>query len=79
MVRGELFANLWPTNALVRIDLATGAVTGWIHLGALLDPAERTGEEDVVNGIAWDEATQRLFVTGKNWPRLFELELIPPY
>jgi glutamine cyclotransferase len=76
-VKGEIYANVWRTNLIARIDPATGHVTGWIDLTGLLASSERTGNEDVLNGIAYDEATDRLWVTGKLWPRLFEIRVVP--
>jgi glutamine cyclotransferase len=75
-VDGEVFANVWKTDWIVRIDPDTGQVTGWIDLAGLLPPEQRSQPVDVLNGIAYDEATGRLFVTGKLWPRLFEIELV---
>jgi glutamine cyclotransferase len=75
-VEGEVFANVWKTDWIVRIDPDTGQVTGWIDLAGLLPPEQRSQPVDVLNGIAYDEATGRLFVTGKLWPRLFEIELV---
>lgn len=75
VVRGEIWANVWLTDRIVRIDPATGFVTGWLDLSALYPRQERTREADVMNGIAFDEAGNRLFVTGKYWPWLFELSL----
>ncbi len=74
-VDGEVFANVWQTNWIVRIDPATGQVTGWIDLTGLLPPKTTGQPIDVLNGIAYDEATGRLFVTGKLWPSLFEIKL----
>jgi glutamine cyclotransferase len=74
-VRGEIFANVWNTDRIARISLKDGRVTGWIDLSGLLAPADRGGA-DVLNGIAYDEADSRLFVTGKWWPRLFEIKLV---
>jgi len=74
-VRGEILANVWRTNLIARIDPATGNVTGWIDLSPLADRARAAGRSDVLNGIAWDARHERLFVTGKNWPMLFELKL----
>ena len=74
-VKGEIFANVWTTDIVARIDPATGRVTGWIDLSHLLTPAERA-QTDVLNGIAFDAAGDRLFVTGKWWPKLFEIRLI---
>lgn len=75
-VDGEVFANVWKTDWIVRIDPDTGQVTGWIDLSGLLPPEQRSQPVDVLNGIAYDEATGRLFVTGKLWPRLFEIQLV---
>ncbi len=76
-VEGELFANIWQTDRVARISPVTGAVTGWIDLGGLLGPMYRTGGEDVLNGIAYDAGHKRLFVTGKLWPNLFEIRIVP--
>lgn len=76
-VDGEIFANVWQTSRIARIDPASGRVTGWIELGPLVRE-NGGGEDDVLNGIAWDAAGRRLFVTGKNWPRLYQIELVPP-
>ena len=75
-VDGEILANVWMTTRIARIDPATGRVTGWIELEPLAR-ANGGGEDDVLNGIAWDAAGRRLFVTGKNWPRLYEIALEP--
>jgi glutamine cyclotransferase len=78
-VKGELLANVWQTTRIARIDLATGNVTGWIELAGLLKEAGITGRnDDVLNGIAYDAAKDRLFVTGKLWPKLFEIKLTAP-
>lgn len=76
-IDGEIFANIWQTHTIVRIDPATGRVTGTIDLTGILPAQERHRDTDVLNGIAYDPATKRLFVTGKNWPRLFEIKLLP--
>jgi glutamine cyclotransferase len=76
-VKAEIWANVWQTDTVARIDPATGRVTGIIDFSGLLAPADRTGEVDVLNGIAHDAAGDRLFVTGKNWPKLFEVRLVP--
>jgi glutamine cyclotransferase len=78
MVEGELFANVWQTDDVVIISLQTGSVTGRVDLGGLLRPAERMPPVDVLNGIAYDSERDRLFVTGKRWPRLFEIRLKRP-
>jgi glutamine cyclotransferase len=74
-VKGEIFANIWQTDYLARIDPKTGRVTGWVDLQGLLSPRERAST-DVLNGIAYDAMGDRLFVTGKLWPRLFEIKLV---
>lgn len=74
-VKGEILANVWKTERIARIDPKTGKVTGWIDLAGLLTPSER-GSADVLNGIAYDAAADRLFVTGKWWPRIFEIKLV---
>jgi glutamine cyclotransferase len=75
-VKGEIYANVWQTNRIARIDPATGKVVGWIDLTGLLSPADHTDMTDVLNGIAYDAAGDRLFVTGKRWPKLFEIKLV---
>jgi glutamine cyclotransferase len=75
-IRGEIYANVYLTDRIVRIAPETGKVTGWIELAGLLPPEDRTEPVDVLNGIAYDEANDRLFVTGKLWPKLFEIELV---
>jgi glutaminyl-peptide cyclotransferase len=77
VVNGEILANVWRTERIARISPASGQVTGWIDLTGLLDPRDRPGT-DVMNGIAWDAAGKRLFVTGKRWPKLFEIAIVPP-
>ena len=74
-VKGEIFANVWHQNRVARIDPQTGRVTGWIDLSGLLKPGDVSDEEAVLNGIAYDESGDRLFVTGKLWPKLFEVRL----
>lgn len=77
-VKGEIYANVWQTNWVLRIDPQDGHVAGLINLAGLLDPATTvTGPDGVLNGIAYDAADDRLFVTGKNWPKLFEIRLQP--
>jgi len=76
MVRGELYANVWQTDRIVRIDPDSGRVLGWIDLSGLLAPADRAQPVDVLNGIAYDEAGDRLFVTGKLWPKLFQIRVV---
>lgn len=79
MVRGEIYANVWETTSIARIDPATGAVKGWIRLEGIFTDSDRRrylkpGQQvDVMNGIAYDETANRLLVTGKWWPRLYEI------
>jgi len=75
-VRGEIFANVWQTDEIVRIDPATGQVRGVIDCAGLLAPQDRGRDTDVLNGIAYDAATDRLFITGKLWPRVFEVRVL---
>jgi glutaminyl-peptide cyclotransferase len=75
-VRGEIYANVWQTDRIARISPADGKVVGWIDLTGLLSPAERVSADAVLNGIAFDPLGNRLFVTGKLWPKLFEIELV---
>jgi len=76
-VDGEVFANIWQTDRIARIDPKTGRVAGWIDLTGILPQRDRIQDHtDVLNGIAYDAATKRLFVTGKLWPKLFEIRLV---
>jgi len=75
-VKGEIYANIWQTNRIARISPADGHVIAWIDLTGLLTP-EEAAEADVLNGIAYDAAHDRLFVTGKLWPKLFEIKITP--
>ena len=76
-VKGEIYANIWQTNRIARINPTTGRVNGWIDLEGLLSPQDLVNPVDVLNGVAYDSKHGRLFVTGKLWPKLFEIELIP--
>ena len=76
-VGGEILANVWQTDRIVRISPENGQVIGWIDLSGLLSQADRQQPVDVLNGIAYDAGYDRLFVTGKLWPKLFEIRLIP--
>ena len=75
-VKGEIYANIWQEDRIARIDPASGRVTGWIDLEGLLEPKEARLRADVLNGIAYDAGRDRLFVTGKWWPRLYEIRLV---
>ena len=75
-IDGRLWANVYTTDQIVIIDPATGRVEGIVDLTGLLPAEERTPQTDVLNGIAYDAATGRIFVTGKNWSKLFEIEII---
>lgn len=75
-INGEIFANIWQTDLIVRISPETGNVTGLIDLTGLLSAEDRTLATDVLNGIAYLPTTDQLFVTGKKWPKLFEIRLI---
>jgi len=74
-IKGEIYANIWQTDRVVRIDPVTGKVIAWVDLSGLLMPQERTEKVDVLNGIAYDEKEESIFVTGKLWPKLFEIKL----
>jgi glutamine cyclotransferase len=75
-IHGEIYANVWQTDLIARIDPQTGQVVGWIDLEGLLTLEGTNQTVDVLNGIAYDTAGDRLFVTGKLWPKLFEIELV---
>lgn len=75
-VDGQVYANVWQTDRIAIVDPESGDVDAWIDLSGLLDPEDRTSRTDVLNGIAYDGANDRLFVTGKYWPKLFEIELV---
>ena len=77
-VNGEVLANIWREDLIARISPETGEVLGWIDLRGLRDELSVVQRVDVLNGIAYDDEHNRLFVTGKLWPKLFEIELIPP-
>lgn len=74
-VKGEIWANVWYQDKIVRISPTDGEVLGWIDLSSLYPRNRRTTNEDVLNGIAYDSESDRLFVTGKNWPKLFEIKV----
>ena len=76
-IKGEIYANIYPTNRIAKISPESGRVTGWIELRGLLNRIDRSQHLDVLNGIAYDKEKDRLFVTGKLWNKLFEIELVP--
>jgi glutaminyl-peptide cyclotransferase len=76
-IRGEIWANVWQTDRIARISPADGRVLGWIDLTGILPKSERVNSDAVLNGIAYDVAADRIFVTGKLWPKLFEIKLTP--
>jgi glutamine cyclotransferase len=77
-VKGLILANVWKTERIAQISPETGQVVGWIDLRGLLSPEERVQRVDVLNGIAYDQRNDRIFVTGKLWPKLYEIELTAP-
>jgi glutaminyl-peptide cyclotransferase len=78
-VETEIFANVWQTDRIARISPQTGEVAGWIDLTSLLAPARRPDPGAVLNGIAYDPRGKRLFVTGKLWPSIFEIQVVPKH
>jgi glutamine cyclotransferase len=76
-VEEKIYANVWPTERIARISPKTGQVLSWIDLRGLLAQKDYDVQVDVLNGIAYDNEKGRLFVTGKHWPKLFEIKLIP--
>jgi glutamine cyclotransferase len=76
-VEGEIFANVWQTDRIARISPETGKVLGWIDLKGLLSQVYHLESGAVLNGIAYDATGKRLFVTGKLWPSIFQIELVP--
>jgi glutamine cyclotransferase len=76
-VHGTILANIWQSDFIARISPKTGRVIAWIDLTGLLPPRDQTsGRTDVLNGIAYDSDTDRLFVTGKWWPKVFEIQIV---
>lgn len=75
-IKGEIFANIWQSDRVARINPESGKVVGWIDLTGLLHGPDRTPYAEVLNGIAYDASHDRLFVTGKRWPKLFEIKLV---
>jgi glutamine cyclotransferase len=76
-VDGEILANVWQTDRIARISPATGEVAGWIDCSGMLPTVFRSSPDAVLNGIAYDSRTKRLFVTGKLWPKLYQIQMVP--
>ncbi len=76
-INGEVWANVWQTDRIARIDPTTGQVTGWVDLSGLRPLETQSDSNAVLNGIAYDAANGRLFITGKRWPILYEIEIVP--
>lgn len=76
-VKGEIYANVWHSDRIARIDPQTGKVKSWIDLTGILPAGQRIDSESVLNGIAYDAEHDRLFVTGKQWPTIFEIQVVP--
>ncbi|HHK42211.1 MAG TPA: glutaminyl-peptide cyclotransferase, partial [Planctomycetaceae bacterium] len=75
-IEGEVWANVWKKNLIARIDPETGRVSAWVDLTGLMDFEPRRNSDAVLNGIAYDPARKRLFVTGKLWPTLYEIRVL---
>ena len=75
-VRGEIYANIWHSDRIARISPKTGKLLGWIDLNGLRDPSTTANPDAVLNGIAYDAKENRLFVTGKLWPKLYEIKVV---
>ncbi len=76
-IDGEIYANIWGTEKMARINPKTGRVTAWIDLSGLLSDKDKNPRVDVLNGVAYNSENGNLYVTGKLWPKLFEIELVP--
>jgi glutaminyl-peptide cyclotransferase len=76
-IHSEIYANVWQTDEIVRISPSTGKIRGRIDLSGIIDKRELRGEGAVLNGIAYDAAGDRVFITGKLWPKVFEIKLLP--
>lgn len=74
-IEGEVWANVWQTDRIIRIDPRNGQVKSWVDLSGLLKPSEHTPDIDVLNGIAYDAQRKRIFVTGKRWPKVYQIEV----
>jgi len=74
-INGEIWANIWESDHIARIDPVSGKVLGYIDLKGILPSSDRDAETDVLNGIAYDSKGKRVFVTGKRWPKLYEIQV----
>jgi glutamine cyclotransferase len=74
-IKGEIYANVWHADRIAVIDPQTGRVKAWIDLTGLMPEGELRDEEAVLNGIAYDQTNDKFYVTGKLWPRLFEIKI----
>jgi glutamine cyclotransferase len=77
LIDGMVYANIWQTDSIFVFDPADGKVTAWIDLSGLPLPADQNPNQNVLNGIAYDATGDRLFVTGKYWSKIYEIELVP--
>ena len=75
-IKGEIYANIWHSDKIVRIDPNSGKITAWIDLAGLRQPEDADDSDNVLNGIAYDSKNDRLFVTGKRWSKLYEIRLV---
>ncbi len=78
-IHGQIYANVWHSNRIARVSPINGHVLSWIDLTGILPSVERLDDEAVLNGIAYDSQHDRLFVTGKEWPTIFQIKLVPPH
>ena len=76
-IKGEIYANVWHSERIARISPKDGRVTSWIDLSGILPVAEKIDSESVLNGIAYDAVRDRIFITGKQWPAVFEIKIVP--
>src|SRR5215813_1219066 len=74
-IDGEIWSNVWQQDLILQIDPSSGTVKSFLDLKGILAPSDKTGVENVLNGIAYDQASKRIFVTGKLWPRIFEIKI----
>jgi glutaminyl-peptide cyclotransferase len=76
MDQGEIYANIWQKDVIARISPQTGQILGWVDLSGLRALLGDEGSPEVLNGIAYDSGKDRIFVTGKLWPKLFEIKIV---